>query len=247
MSPDTAFIPPNVTPPDPPEAKVVAFIFSSLMLVVMLTFVGFVCVEFFAEMIGHPLYFTSPPQKNETVFSKPDIKRSTEAPFELVTPKHQTQMKGPGIVVIYTQRESDSSTTPPKLLLDGKPHPWKTQYGDDTWFARCQLEAGLHRVQAEQAEAEFIVAESDDFVPQSPDQWAWHHPHPGIDDVERCQDCHTMVDIPIATFSADRRKTIGSWKGRASCFNCHDADEYAIRHAALQPMSNQCLRCHSMH
>jgi hypothetical protein len=50
MSPDTSFIPPDVTPPDPPEAKAVALAFSIFMFAVMLAFTGFVCVEFLAEM-----------------------------------------------------------------------------------------------------------------------------------------------------------------------------------------------------
>jgi len=58
---DAAFIPPDVTPPPPPEARVVALVFSVFMSVILLAFIGFVSVEFLADMAGHPLRFGRQP------------------------------------------------------------------------------------------------------------------------------------------------------------------------------------------
>jgi hypothetical protein len=153
-------------------------------------------------------------------------------------------MQGPEIVVIYTQRISGA--TPPTLLIDDVPHPWETQYGTNTWFARLALKTGLHRVQAEESEAEFFVETLDSSL-RSSELWTWHRPHPGTDNTDLCYGCHEMHNVPTAPFAAGHNKAIGLWKGIASCFECHNAEAHAIRHAALQPITNQCLRCHTMH
>ena len=55
MSPHTSFIPPNVSPPEPPEGKAIALFFSVFMSIMFLVLVGFVCVEFLADTIEFPL------------------------------------------------------------------------------------------------------------------------------------------------------------------------------------------------
>ena len=53
MSSHASFIPPDVIPPDPPEAKVVAFVFSAFMSVVLIMFIGYVCIDFLADIVGY--------------------------------------------------------------------------------------------------------------------------------------------------------------------------------------------------
>ena len=53
MSPHASFIPPEVTPPDPPEAKVVAFAFSAFMSVVLILFIGYVSIDFLTDIFWH--------------------------------------------------------------------------------------------------------------------------------------------------------------------------------------------------
>jgi len=55
MSQHTSFIPPNVTPPEPPEAKVIALIFSVVMSVVLIVFIGYICIDFLADITEYPL------------------------------------------------------------------------------------------------------------------------------------------------------------------------------------------------
>jgi len=63
MSQHTSFIPPNVTPPDPPEAKVVALVFSIFMSVILLAFIGFICVDFLADIAEYPLTHDAPQEQ----------------------------------------------------------------------------------------------------------------------------------------------------------------------------------------
>jgi hypothetical protein len=246
MTENASFIPPNITPPDPPEAKVVALVFSIFMLVILIAFIGVVSIEFLADMAGYPLIVgTQQPLQDAFLLEE---KESTEEPKnlrELMTPRHQTQMRGPEIVVIYTRRLPDESAVSPELLIDGTRHPWEEQYGGNTWFARLQLPAGLYHLQVEESEAEFFVETLDSSL-RSLDSWVRHRPHPDADKVDRCSDCHEMVAQPTAPFSS-RNKAIGAWKGVASCFDCHDAEKHNIIHAIVQPMADQCLRCHVMH
>ena len=53
MSPHASFLPPDVTPPDPLEAKVVALVFSMFMYVVLTVFIGYICVDFLADLFWH--------------------------------------------------------------------------------------------------------------------------------------------------------------------------------------------------
>jgi len=51
MSPHASFIPPDVTPPDPLEAKVAAFVFSTFMSAVLILFIGYVCIDFLTDSV----------------------------------------------------------------------------------------------------------------------------------------------------------------------------------------------------
>ena len=50
-----SFIPPDVVPPEPPGAKTITLIFSVFMSVVLIAFIGFVSIEFLADIAGIPL------------------------------------------------------------------------------------------------------------------------------------------------------------------------------------------------
>ena len=240
-----SFVPPHITPPDPPIAKMVLLAFSIFMSLVMIIFIGFVSIDFLTEMTGHPFYemqfspqdLKFPPDKDDIATFKPS--------FELITPKHQTQIWGSGIVVIYTRRLPDSLAMPPELMIDNVRFPWEKQYGKNTWFSRLSLPVGLHHVQVEGAEAEFFIETADSSL-RSPEPWLWNHPHPGTDQMDQCCVCHVMVDMPIDPLAQGHDKAIGTWKGIESCFDCHDVNEFEYRHAAVQP-ANQCLRCHAVH
>jgi hypothetical protein len=250
MSHSASFIPPHVSPPDPPEARAAVLVFSIIMSVLLFLVIGLVSIDFFAEMAGFPLVSEtrqSPPDAYQ--FAEEGTMKKLKNHFELVTPKHQTQMKGPEIVVIYTQHLPEELTTPrtmpPELLLDGSPHPWEEQYGNNTWFARLQLQAGQHHVQVEESEADFFV-ETVDSPLRLPEQWAWNRPHPDTDKTDRCFDCHEKGDHPIDPLTMGRN-AIGTWQGIDSCFACHEEEEHQTLHAIVQPASKQCLRCHTIH
>ena len=248
MSPqDASFLPPNVTPPDPPGFRAVALVSSIFMSVILLAFISFIGVEFLADMAGHPLDFGRQPLPPDIVLSsESDSTDVFKIPRELITPKHQTRMMGPEIVVIYTRRSPDPAAIPPDLVVDDARQPWEAQYGDNTWFARLQMLEGVHRVQVEESEAEFFVETLTSPV-RSTEQWTWHRPHPDTNKPDRCYDCHERGAQPTDPLAVGRQ-TIGAWKGIVSCFDCHEVEQHDIRHAVLQSMpTDQCLRCHAMH
>ena len=153
MTENASFIPPNVMPPDPPEAKAVAFLFASTMTIVLLAFIGFVCFEFVADMAGRPLHFGVQQGSQETV----DAEESLLA-VGLLTPAHQSHVSGPRVLTMYRQRSP--SQTPPLLLVNSRLHSWEEQYGDDTWYVWLELEMGEHHIQVEECEALFFVIPS---------------------------------------------------------------------------------------
>ena len=53
-----SFLPPDVEPPDPLEAKAASLIFSTLMYVVLIAFIGYLCVDFLTDF-----FWLSPPQE----------------------------------------------------------------------------------------------------------------------------------------------------------------------------------------
>ena len=244
----TSVIPPHITPPDPFVGKVIALVFSMLLSVVLMLFIGFMCIEFLMDMLGQPLISgTQSPSYVVDLFPEQDNPNLLKSPFELITPRHHTQMRGPEVVVIYTHRLPEHSPAiPPDLLVNDTPHPWEVQFGSNTWFARLQLQPGLHRVQVEEAEAEFRVA-TEDFHTWSPGEWSWNRPHPDTDKIDRCYDCHAVSVQPTDFPAKGRTFALGAWKGAESCFVCHESEKHAFRHAALQSTTNQCFRCHSMH
>ena len=234
MPQDTSFIPPHITPPDPPEAKAVAVVLSIFMTLGMIVFIGVITFNFLAEMAEQHRAVQIPEDIPPERVPGGEFKHH----FELITPNHQTQMFGPDIVVIYKRRLPNSSAEPPHLLMDTVKHPWEKQFGNDIWFARLKLSAGLHRAQVEEAEADFFVATSDSSL-RCTEPWAWNNPHPGTDDTALCYACH----VPLVQ---GRNETVGVWRGIVSCYECHDEGEQNIRHAAVQP-ADQCLRCHGIH
>ena len=246
MSQNASFIPPNVTPPDPPEAKAVALVFSIFMSVIMISVVGLVCIDFIAEMAGFPLFSKIQPTPQDiSPFAEEETMETIKSPFELITPKHETLMIGPEIVVIYTRRLPDGFPDPPELLLDNTPHPWEEQFGNNTWFARLQLQVGQHHVQVEESEAGFFVENPDSSL-RAPLRWTWNRPHPDTDKTDRCSDCHERGES-ADPLTMNSNQAIGNWKGSASCFACHDKEEHAILHAIIQPAMQKCLRCHTVH
>ena len=213
-----------------------------------MTLIGFVSIEFLADMTGHPLNFGRQPLPPDVVFPlESDSTGVSKLPCELITPKHQTRMMGPEIVVIYTRRSPDPAAMPPDLVVDDTRQPWEAQYGDNTWFARLQMLEGPHRVQVEESEAELFVETLISPV-RSTEQWAWHRPHPDTNKIEQCYDCHERVDPLTDPSAIGRRHTIGAWKGIASCFECHEIERHDTRHAVVQPIPTYlCLRCHTIH
>ena len=249
MSQNTSFVPPDFIPPLPPVVKVIMLAFSALMTLALIALIGFIIVEFTADMAGHPLGFIRLDQmREESLFAEQD-EEGLKSPFELITPKHQTQMFGPEIVVIYTVRSMPTAT--PDLRVNDVPYPWEVQYGDNTWFARLQLPEGSHYLRAGEAEAEFVVvsADSTDSTHLLSEFW-YHDPHPGTNEINRCADCHEMSDQMTNLAEIPRGGTIGIWKGVSSCYVCHDEEKHTITHRSILPMTGQqprCVRCHAIH
>ena len=243
-----SFVPPHVTPPDPFAVKVVALVFSMFLSVVLMLFIGFMGIEFLADMLGQPLTLgTQVPSHDIYPLTEQDSITLLESPYELITPKHHTQMLGPEVVVIYTHRvQEDWHAMPPDLLVDGTAHPWEIQFSDKTWFTRLQLQAGLHHVQVGKTEAEFFVETVDSSL-RSPEEWAWNRPHPDTNKIDRCYDCHEISVQSMDPLATSHDLTLGVWKGAESCFACHEREEHALRHAALKSTANRCFWCHSMH
>jgi hypothetical protein len=98
----------------------------------------------------------------------------------------------------------------------------------------------------EESEAEFFV-ETLDALLLSPELWMRRRPHPDTDKMDSCYHCHEMIDSPFTPLTTGHSRAIGTWKGIASCFSCHNIDEHEIRHALIAPASNQCLQCHTIH
>jgi hypothetical protein len=241
MSPNTSFIPPNVAPPDPPEARVIALVFSIFMSVVLLLFVGFVSIDFLADIAGYPLFAPKTPS-HETPIILPD---QDTREYLLVTPKHQTRIFGPEVVVIYTQCSPNGLTRIPDMWLNDVQLPWDMQYGDNTWFARLELKAGQYHLRVAESEADFFVETLDSAI-RSPEPWAWYRPHPGTDQIDTCDNCHKMTTRP-ADILAGRGGTIGAWQGRRSCFACHKEEYHEGIHYQVRPTPYQCTGCHVMH
>jgi hypothetical protein len=245
MSPNASFILPNVPPPDMPWVRVVALAFSFLMSGVMLLFIGFICLDFLAEIVGSPPVNVKIEQSPHyfPVQKVPKIVEESN-PLKLISPKHQTQLLGPEVVVIYRYRSQDCPATPPDLAVDGIQYTWEMQYGEDTWFARLKLESGFHRLKAAESVADFFLATPDNLLLPLPEDWKWYHLHPAVDKTDRCSDCHEMTGFPG---NPALSRTIGAWKGATSCFDCHDQSIHEYTHREYQPVNQRCVRCHLMH
>ena len=239
----------DMTPPLPPAAKAIMLVFSIFMTFALVAFVGFVTIEFVADITGHPLFSVESSLEERNVLpTQQEIERELKGPFELITPRHETQMRGPEVVVIYTVRETQTDT--PDLLINGIRHPWEVQYGDNTWFARLWLSAGLHHLRAGEAEAEFFVI-APDSTQYSPDLWLWSRPHLETNETDRCVQCHEMREKLLPLPMRGQDVAIGAWKGMSSCFACHDEEKHAIVHrSVLSPIIDRnlrCVRCHAIH
>ena len=248
MFQNTSHSQPDITPPLPPVLKGIVYVFSVIMTLVLLAFIGFIVIEFVADMAGYPLSFVEPPPRGEdALLTEQDIARELKGSFELITPGHQTGVLGPEVVVIYTERTM--SAVLPNLHVNGIQHPWEMQFGDNTWFARLQLLPGMYRVQAGEAEAEFFVVEPDSPF-NLPDSWMWHRPHLETNEASRCVQCHEMLEGSTHLLTLGRNGTIGAWKGETSCLACHDEKEHVVTHRFVLPNANQnlrCVRCHTIH
>jgi len=237
-----------MVPPLPPVAKGIVLVFSVFMTLVLTAFIGFLAVEFVADMAGHPLFFVAQdPVAEDASPTSHDIESELKGPFELITPGHQTQVRGPEVIVIYTVRTTPAPT--PDLWINGIQHPWEMQYGDNTWFARLWLPAGMHQLRAGEAEAEFFVVApgSSQF---SPDYWQWSRAHLETNEVDRCVRCHEMSEDPHYMPMPGRDVAIGAWRGVASCFVCHDEEEHAVAHRSVMSLTDRnlrCVRCHTIH
>ena len=237
MSQHTSPIPPDV--PQPPIAKAIAVVFSAVMTLGLIAFIGFIAVEFAADMIGYPLFFTKSDPEEENLLP---VERNTEefkSLVELITPKHHTHVQGPEVVVIYTVRKLPAVT--PDLRVNDVRHSWETQFGENTWFARLSLPEGLHYLQAGETEVEFFVTTSD-ATTRLPIWLVRHTPHPDTNQIDRCIDCH---DMPPGQNGA-----LGVWRGASSCFACHDEKEHAIAHRFVPTTADRTLRCvrgHTIH
>jgi len=235
-------------PPLPPAAKAVIFAFSILITFALIVFVGFMAIEFTAEMAGHPIRFAEQdPAEGLPLLTEQDTDGKMKDPFELITPKNQTLLQGPEVVVIYTVRTVPPPS--PALRINDVPYPWEIQYGNNTWFARLQLQAGRHYLQAGEADAEFFV-EMPDSTQHLSELWLRHQPHRDTDKVGRCIVCHEMPGGSNNFLLLWQAGTIGAWKGTSSCFACHDEEKYTSDHRFILPRTDRdlrCVRCHTIH
>jgi len=248
MSQNTSLVPPDAMPPLPPAAKAIVLVFSLLMTFVLVAFVGFVAIEFVAEMAGHPLGFANQdPTERPPLSIWQDMEGGIKNPFELVTPSHQTQIRGPEVVVIYTVRKMPAPL--PDLRINDVQHPWEMQFGENTWFARLHLQAGMHHLQAGEAEADFFVT-TPEATQRLPEFWLWNLPHLNTNKVDQCVDCHEMPERQTNHLAAGRDRAIGAWKGASSCFVCHEKGKHETVHRIVLPTTDRsirCVRCHTIH
>ena len=244
MSQYTSFIPPNTTPPEPPEAKTIAIIFSIFMSVLLILFIGFIGVDFLSDIAGYPLIGTAEVPQGFQL----QLEQNIANQFELIAPQNHTQMIGPEVAVICKRRTPDRQEIIPNLLINDVQIPWEMQYGDDTWFACLKLDAGWHHLRVAESESEFFI-ETPDSSLRSPESWAWRFPHTEAKKFDRCEECHVMIEEPTDILLAGRSKTIGAWKGSASCFACHKTEDHETIHKEKKvlPPIDQCLQCHSIH
>jgi len=242
MSPSTSLGYPDTPPTPPPIVQAILLVLSVLITSALIAFIGFIAFEFGTEMTGHPLYFEGrTPLDGELLPGKQDMERELKEAFELISPRHQTQIQGPEVVVIYTERTMP--TVLPELRVNGTQYPWEVQFGNHTWFARLHLPEGMQHVRVGEAEADIFVVMPNS-AQRSPEIWSWNIPHQGTNDVARCGDCHEVSPMP------NQERTIGIWKGALSCFACHDEEQHAIVHRvvlSITDRSPRCVRCHAIH
>ena len=238
----------DVPPPQlPPVAKGIVFVFTILITLALLAFIGFIAVEFTAEIVGHPLNFGRSVPMEGALPTEQERERALKGPFELMTPKDQSQIWGPEVVVIYTVRKTP--TVVPDLWINDVQYPWEVQYGENTWFARLQLPAGRYHLQAGEAVADFVV-ETPNSVQRAPGHWLLNIPHIGANEVDKCNKCHEMTESSISLSMPGQDRAIDTWKGALGCFACHDAEKHATDHRFVLPSTDRdlrCIRCHTIH
>jgi hypothetical protein len=251
------FIPPNQPIPEPPEPKIVASICGIVLSFLFGSLICFVVVDFFLDMAGSPIRFEEsvPPLEDvvEPMIRNPVSVNELSSQFRLISPKDHSRIVGPEVVVLCKWRPPAGSRRGLPLLhfdlwVDDLLVPWGVQYGSDTWFVRLKLGAGKHRLRTVAFETEIFVEPSD--IPaemKGPADWMLLTPHPDINSVNRCGDCHEIIAKTDDLLIRGHARTVGIWKGQDSCFGCHQIPDFEQQHRDVTQPMNDCRDCHTLH
>ncbi|GHT17784.1 hypothetical protein FACS1894189_4360 [Planctomycetales bacterium] len=209
------------------------------------------------DMAGHPIRFEEPvpPLEDvaEPIIQNPDSADDLSSQFRLISPKDHSRIVGPEVIVLckWTPPAGSRRSLPIinfDLWVDEMLVPWGVQYGSDTWFVRLKLGAGKHHLRTVAFEADIFVEPSDILSEmRGPAEWILLAPHPDVNSVNRCGDCHEIIAKTDDLLIQGRARTVGLWKGQNSCFTCHQMTDFERQHRDVTQPMNDCRNCHTLH
>ncbi|MDR1140711.1 MAG: cytochrome c3 family protein, partial [Planctomycetaceae bacterium] len=132
------------------------------------------------------------------------------------------------------------------LKVDNIPILWDVQFGKNTWLAQLRLEPGVHNVQTSVFEFTFFVKEEGSEL-QPPEHWKPFIMHKDINNPNRCQECHYLIDRSDDIVRKGHALTIGQWKGNNSCLVCHQNELFTKKHQSIAAPETDCQSCHRVH
>lgn len=253
-----SIIPPDQPIPEPPEMKWVATLIAIACSLAIVSVIAFIAVEFTMDMIGRPLQFGEMPCPDEVVESAPKDYRNVDidqilSEFRLLSPIHRSRIPGGRVCVLCTWhpglKEKDRKPPVPlRLYVDEFLVPWDVQFGSNTWIARLDLSSGPHQLRTSVFDADVFVDDSSASSREDAlKDWPEFRSHPEIDDITRCDNCHYRIERPDDVVRRGYDRTIGPWKGSASCLTCHPAAEFERTHRHRFAPQEDCRLCHEPH
>lgn len=261
-------IPPQLPIPDPPQWAWIVWIFGVIFCVVMLCVIGFVVFEYTMDNLGTPLEFGEvPPEEMAPLRVAKEPVQDLEnilTQYVLLSPADRSRIKGGKLEFLcsWSCRRGKQIAHPPfalKLMIDELYVPWEIRYGDNTWFARIDLEPGRHKLRTVVQEIEIFVEPedsrhakpikntilgADDYETK---RWNYFISHEGLGDPTRCMDCHDWEETPGSFPRPGREHTIGKWRGWKSCMVCHSIGDFEKQHSHSLKTFEDCSRCHAVH
>ncbi|MDR0870702.1 MAG: hypothetical protein LBN39_07915 [Planctomycetaceae bacterium] len=247
MSNYTSFTSSNTPISDPPEMKYIGMFLSGAVCILLLALTGFIVFEFLMDTAGYPLY---PPPKTP-VQSASEQEQFVNEPLTAEQIAEHTKMLSPLPDSIVSMPKTPILCTwtgkhlfpllSMDLSVDGIPVQWEMQFGSNTWVANVELPDGEHILRTPVSEMTFFTGTSADSK-RKPMKM-----HPDSTNVQRCGDCHHLIDRSNDLVRKGHGLTIGAWKGNESCTECHHQREFWDKHLSVAHPEENCGKCHIIH